>query len=291
MLSGVQVICFASSYAIALALELSRLMFRSTIRGILLLIFAGAGLLAHSAYLYYRAVQPGGIPLSSSQDWLLLAAWVLVVIYLYLLCARFKTPFGLVLLPLALALIGAAYWLADPHPYAREPASTIWGVIHSGSLLLATVAVLLGFAAGVTYLSQRWRLKHKRPSLGGLRLPSLEWLDRANSHATTLSVIMLGVGIVSGVILNSIRHSAQTDRLPWSDPVVLSTAVMFVWLLVAVVVAHLYKPIWRGRKVAYLTVASFVFLVIVLAMLLFLNARHGGANEQIQKLPASGASP
>ena len=29
MLSGVQIICFASSYAIALALEFSRLLFRS----------------------------------------------------------------------------------------------------------------------------------------------------------------------------------------------------------------------------------------------------------------------
>ena len=87
------------------------------------------------------------MPLSSNRDWYLLAAWVLAVVYLYLLCSRPRTPFGLVLLPLVLGLIGTAAWLAGPQPFAREPASKVWGVIHGTSLLLAIVAVLLGFAA------------------------------------------------------------------------------------------------------------------------------------------------
>ena len=95
MLSGVQIICFASSYAIALALEISRLLFRSTIRGMLLADFRGGGIAGpHRIFLYYRAVQPSGIPLSSNQDWYLLAAWVLAVIYLYLLCFRLRRRSG-----------------------------------------------------------------------------------------------------------------------------------------------------------------------------------------------------
>ena len=42
-LSGVSTICFAGSYAVALLLELSRLVFRSGVRGALMIGFAAAG--------------------------------------------------------------------------------------------------------------------------------------------------------------------------------------------------------------------------------------------------------
>ena len=77
MLSGVSIVCFASSYAVALGLEITRLFFRSGIRGILLIGFGAAGLLAHTIFLACRAASASGSPLSSMRDWYLLAAWVL----------------------------------------------------------------------------------------------------------------------------------------------------------------------------------------------------------------------
>ena len=62
MLSGVSTICFAASYAVALALEISRLLFRSGVRRVVMLGFAGAGLVAHTAFLYYRAVDASTKP-------------------------------------------------------------------------------------------------------------------------------------------------------------------------------------------------------------------------------------
>ena len=74
-----------------------------------------------------------GSPLSSEMDWYLLAAWLLVAVYLYLAYYHPKTPFGLFLLPLALGLIGVGAALADREPFAREPASRVWGIIHGTS--------------------------------------------------------------------------------------------------------------------------------------------------------------
>ena len=69
MLERIEVICFAASYTVALVLEISRLLFRSGVRGTVMLGFAGAGLVAHSVYLYYRlhyrALSANGSPLSS----------------------------------------------------------------------------------------------------------------------------------------------------------------------------------------------------------------------------------
>ena len=278
MLSRVEVICFATSYVVALVLEVSRLLFRSGVRGAVMLGFAGVGLLMHSAFLYYHALKTEDPPLSSPQDWFLLAAWVLVVVYLYLVYYHPRTAFGLFLLPLVLALVGTGA-LADPRPMARGPASTVWGIIHGVSFLVGTLSVFLGFVAGVMYFVQARRLKHKLPPGGGLRLPSLEWLQRANGRAIVISMLMLGAGVVSGMILNLIQDRSQTARLPWHDPVVLSTLLMFGWLVIAVLTGALYKPARQGRKVAYLTMVSFVFLVIALGVMWFLNTQHGGGDQ------------
>ena len=61
----------------------------------------------------------------------------------------------------------------------------------------------------------------------------------------------------------------------WTDPVVLSLAAMLVWLIAAEVFRLVYPAARRGRKVAYLTLASFVFLVIALASFTLLDNVHG----------------
>ena len=279
MLSGVSIICFAGSYTVALLLELTRLLFRSRVRWPLIVGFAAAGLFAHTVYLYYRAVAAVGAPLSSQRDWYLLAAWVLAAIYLYLTCYHSQASFGPFLLPLVLGLLGTARYFADSAPFSRQPASTAWGWIHGVSILLAVVAVLVGFATGLMYLHQAWRLKHKRPPLQGLRLPSLEWLHRANQRAIALAVAMFGVGLISGVILNEIRSPRPQGRLPWDDPIVLSTLVTFGWLLLSLIVTRFTKSVRQGPKVAYFTVVSFLILAIALSVGLFVRSQHGGSRQ------------
>ncbi len=142
--------------------------------------------------------------------------------------------------------------------------------------MLATVAVLVGFVAGLMYLGQVRHLKRKIVSTRGLRLPSLEWLQWANFRALVVAVLMLAVGILSGLVLNRINADDEAGRLAWNDPVVMSTWLMFFWLLAAVVLGALYRPARGGRKVAYLTLVSFVFLAIMLAAGLLMQSGHWG---------------
>jgi hypothetical protein len=282
MLSGVTILCFAASYAVAWLLEVSRLLLRSGARKFLSFGFVAAGLVAHTAFLYYHAVHEVEAPLSSEQDWYLVAAWVLAVLYLHLTILHPKVHFGLFVLPLVLALIGAARYLAKTEPLAREPASRIWGAIHGVSIMLAAVAVLMGFTAGLMYFVQKRRLKKKKAIDGGLRLPSLEWLQWANGRAIVASVFMLGLGVLAGMVLNLINASSQIQRVPWSDPVILSTWLMFFWLLAALIISSLHRPTRQGSKVAYLTLASFVFLAILLAVGLLANSRHWGRDGKVE---------
>ena len=54
---------------------------------------------------------------------------------------------------------------------------------------------------------------------------------------------------------------------------------MFAWLLLHVIIGAFYRPIRQGRKVAYLTLVSFIFLVFALVEM-FVSTKHGGAAEK-----------
>jgi ABC-type transport system involved in cytochrome c biogenesis permease subunit len=278
-LSRVSVVCFVASYATALLLGVLQLLLRRRGRGLWMLAATSAGLIAHTLYLVHRALTATGTPLSSPFDWDLLGAWGIVVVYVTLWFYQQSAALGLFLLPLALGLIGLSRF-ADRVPFAHSEAGQVWGAIHGIFNLLGLVAVFLGFTAGTLYLIQSYRLKHKLPPDQGLRLPSLEWLERVNSRAIVASVLTVGAGFVSGIILNAVLRYKKLDELPWSDPIVWRSALLFAWLLVAAIFSAVYRPARSGRKVAYLTVASFVFLAVSLGARVLLPSEHGREAER-----------
>jgi hypothetical protein len=165
-------------------------------------------------------------------------------------------------------------------------------MVHGVALLLGSVAVMLGFVAGLMYLAQSYRLKHKRPSQRGFKLPSLEWLHRVNKQSLFYSSLFVAVGLAAGVLLNATRGS-----FPWTDPVVATSSVLLLWLAVALLVEYCYKPAGQGRKVAYMTVATFIFLGLALGFVLYTKhvslSGQGAAGERAGQLGAAapGASP
>ena len=281
-LANISVTCFAASYLVAWLLEVSRLFFRSGVRGAVMIGFATAGLVAQTLYLAERAINGPQPPLSSSFDWCILAAWMLVFAYLYLTYYFPRAVIGLFVLPLVLGLVLAAALWASREPIASGSATRVWGAIHGVFLLLGTVAVMVGFVAGLMYLLQAYRLKHKLPPPARFRFPSLEWLEKVNSRVIFISTLMVGGGFLSGLIMKIVRDR-RADAMPWSDPVIWSAALMFAWLVAASLFAAVYRPARQGQKVAYLTIVSFVFLAFTLAMLLSSPTEHGAGKAAAAK--------
>ena len=156
--------------------------------------------------------------------------------------------------------------------------------MHGGSLLVGTVAVMLGFATGVMYLVQSYRLKHKLPPREGFKLPSLEWLQGANREALFVSTGFLALGLIAGIVLN-LTASRSGGGVDWWAPEVLSSAGLLVWLIAAMLFESFYKPARQGRKVAYLTLASFLFLGFVLVLVL--SSGHAIAHATPARPPAA----
>lgn len=277
----ITVTCFAASYGVALLIEAFNLVRQAGWRRVFAIGFATAGLAAHGIYLVVRGIGQEA-PWASPADWYLIASLVLATLYLagHLRAPRWAT--GPFLLPLVLVMIGASLG-ASNKPFSVQRASAFWGPAHGGLLMLATLAVIVGFLAGLMYLIQSWRLKQKLLSSNEFRLPSLELLEKTNASALAISTILVAGGFVSGLFLQRVK----TGSIDWASPVTLSLAAMLAWLLVAEAFRVLYPAARRGRKVAYLTLASFGFLVLVLVSVTAIDLKHADGPAP----PAAEASP
>jgi hypothetical protein len=274
--SRISVVCFAASYLVALACEASRLVFRSGVRGAVMVAFASAGLFAHTLFLLWRAVNTPAVPLSSAYDWYLLAAWVLAGGYLWLTASNPKTPFGLFMLPIVLGLIGAAQ-LSSREPFPQSPATQIWGTIHGSFNLAASVAVAIGAIAALMWLIQAGRLARKQAPAQGFRMPSLEKLSLTARRAGAIAAWTASAGFISGLVLNAVNlRRGLLETVPWNDPVVLRMGALVAWLVAAAIASRSVARRPDGaRTTAWLSLVSFAVLTGSILWGVLGPTRHG----------------
>jgi ABC-type uncharacterized transport system permease subunit len=262
-LARITVFCFAASYGSAFALELFRLLApRPSLRWAAIL-FAGAGLIAHSIYIL---VHP--LPLQTSFGSLIFLAWILAVFCVYGTVHHGGLAWSLFVLPVVLALLGLAAVFSDgSQPQSWEASWEIlslqgkdfWPIFHGLLMLLAAVGVSVAFVASVMYLVQTYRLKTKHAPGQGLRLWSLERLETMNRRAIYLSFPLLTCGLlVAGV---------ETLRLPQGaegleNVKVLSTVAL--WIVFAILLYLRHGTRARGRQLAYWTIAAFSLMLFAL---------------------------
>lgn len=276
ILRDISVTCFFTSYLCVLVLDLLRLLGRVPGRGLAVIVMMCVGLLTHVSYLLIRAGagesatgETGDIGrLATWTDWSLLVALGLAVCFFVFYLRRPDTVISFFFLPAILALIGLAVAMRDQPSFNRTEAVEVWRSIHALAMVIGTGAVFVGFLAGVMYLVQSWRLKLKRAG-SALRLPTLETLQRLNRRCLVLSTIAVGIGLIAGVVMNL----NSNGQIGWTDRGIVFSGILLVWLLAATIVEFSYEPARRGRKVAYLTLASFGFLV--LAMIGVMQSSHG----------------
>ncbi|MEM7453284.1 MAG: cytochrome c biogenesis protein CcsA [Planctomycetota bacterium] len=288
-LDGISITCFAASYLVALGLVVSRIFFRTSLRKYLVIGIMVAGLFAHTVYLMRHAgmeFSSGGVWTGNWSAWTLAAAWCVATACLWIVIRQPQSVVGLFLLPLVLLLVGIGTFLPG-ESFSASDSRSVWSMVHGLCLLLGTAAVVFGFAAGVMYLMQASRLKRKVGRSEWFRLPSLEWLQNASEKALVVSVALLGMGLASGLFINLAGNRIATETDPnavrvvaWSDPVVWTSGVLFLWLVAAMLFNRLYQPARQGRKVAYLVVASFLFLMLELGIVLW--SGHGATPDVSQ---------
>jgi hypothetical protein len=283
MVTGVSLTCFTLSYAIALGLELSRHAFKVRYRMGLVVGITAVGLLTQLLYLADLAfsqgtaqVAAGGaerdfvrLVLASWYDWYLIAAFGVAAIYFGLLLSRSDSMVGSFMLPIVLLLIGMSYLARNTAPFDHKTAVSLWVVIHGGSLLVGTMLLSLGFAIGLMFLLQAWRLKSHRVSTKWLRLPSLEYLETLGRWCLYTSAVAVLVGLASGVVINLQRNG----KVGWTEGGILFSGCLAGWLAFASAIQMRVRGPANGRWTAWLNLAS--FLALLLAIVFVIWTPHG----------------
>jgi ABC-type uncharacterized transport system permease subunit len=273
-LSGVSVTCFVACYVIALALELTRPVLRIPARSGVIACFTLAGIFAQAIYLGVLAQPQEGRPeaglFADWYSWSLLLAWAMAWAYLIMALRRPDTTLGYFLLPPVLVLIAFARFVDGWEPFNRQQAAGFWRSLHGLSMLIGTAVVLIGFLAGIMYLMQARRLKQKRRGSRGLKLPTLEWLQGLNRTSLFVSTFAVAFGTLAGFVMSLNINGS----IAWTSRGIVLPLILLIWLVAATGIEFFYRPARQGKKIAYLTLASFGFLV--LAMFGVFASSHGG---------------
>lgn len=260
---AMSVICFAGCYAAALVCEVVRFRHRSTTRRRISLGLTALGLVAHTMYLVFRGLYDDHrLPLTTLYESLVVLAWMLAVVYLYLTLGDHRSALGVFVLPVILALCVVAGLWPYQGPRADPPASPFWGLVHGAMLLAGACAVAVGTVAGAMFLVGSYRLKAKKAWTPGLFLPSLERLDRFNARAVAVAFPLLTLGLALGVLLTASGSADVGTPLDWLDAKILSTAV--TWLALGAIVLRPRTAALRGRRLAYMTLVVFALLLFSL---------------------------
>ena len=103
----ISLVCFFSSYLVAWLLELTQLSHASRLNRWAAIVFSAGGLIAQTAYLIVRSRRHDLPPLVGSvHDWLLVLAWLAVLLCLGLQLWNRQSAIGIFCLPVVLVLVG-----------------------------------------------------------------------------------------------------------------------------------------------------------------------------------------
>lgn len=267
LLSQISTSCFGASYLLAFGCELARLRWPSAALRWVALAWGGIGLFTHSVFLVVNHPNP-----AAAYGATLAVAWVLAVFCLYGSLHTPRRAWAVFVLPMVLGLVAVALFAVSPTDTtslvpAWATGDKLWGAVHGVLVLLAAVGVCVGCIASVMYLIQSDRLRRKLPPLGGMNLLSLERLEAMNRRAVNLAFPLLTVGLLLGLIL--LPWPQLGDN--WLNLKLLGTVGL--WAVFGVLLYLRYSAQASGRRLAWLTIAAFGLMLVVLL------AAHPFANE------------
>ncbi|MBK8481404.1 MAG: cytochrome c biogenesis protein CcsA [Proteobacteria bacterium] len=217
----------------------------------------GAGLVAQTLTTGALCLQ-GLHPLRDVAGALHLTAWLLVAAYLAMTLAWRIDVLGLLVGPLALALLSGSRLTPRGAPPPLGPQGlALLGKLHLTLVAFGVVAFALAGAVAAVYLLQDRALRHNR--LGPLyrRTPPLATLDHLGRVLIAAGFPVFTLALVSGVLwVVQLRptHGVRPEHL----------LAGVVWIVFAALLVARWTMSISARRAALLTVVGFAATVLVL---------------------------
>ena len=223
------------------------------------------GIIASLGVIIWHAAARGSwLPLEDNFDALLWLATLLALFVLYVQGTRRLGGIDWFVMPIVLLLLIASVFIG---PHTGRYVSDAWSWMHRITAYGGALAFAIAAASGAMYVLTSRRLRSKSPV--GPLFGSLERLEHLTMIAVTLGFALLTIGMITGGV-EIIGKNRQT-------PLAKIVLAAGVWVVYAIVLHAPINPSFRGRKVAFLSIAGFILMIGAIVTVLLLPASSGAA--------------
>jgi HemX protein len=222
-----------------------------TVRGRASLWFLGLAWVLLSWFLKVRGAEIKQCPLTNSPEVLVFVSWGLLGLYFGIGGTYRWSLLGMFTAPMVLSLLCLALLRPDPRPEQIVP-HEFWNELHKALSVLSFGAFALACVAGVMFVLQERKLKHRNAMSVFNRLPPLINLHKVLRRLVVLGLILLSGGMASAYLMPNpkVAHAL--------------TPVWGIWVLYVAILLHARLRGGSARREAWAAVWAFPIAVLTL---------------------------
>ena len=214
-------------------------------------------LLLHCFYFIYSGILEGRVPLTTAYRVISFLTLVITGTYVSVESKLETRSLGAIVFPFlftlhVISIFGSGIFRVDMDIFNTP----LFG-FHTISSVIGYSAFAYSMILGVMYLHLFGAIKKKKLDFIDERFPPLETLEKMNSLSQLGGFLLLTIGIATGVMMAQI----EWNKVPIFDPKIYLTTLIWLVYLISIIAKYLLK--WGGRRIAYMSVLGFCFLVVV----------------------------
>jgi ABC-type uncharacterized transport system permease subunit len=152
-------------------------------------------------------------------------------------------------------------WNISQNPLLNNPIY----IIHVTLTVLGYTGICISSLYALLYIILNRNIKHQKHGLIYEKFPPLNLLEKISIRSIRFGIVALGLGILIGHILTA---SVLNTYWPLDAKVIFSDIIWFGYFA-GYLIAQLNK--WRGRWMAYLSMAGFVVFILINILIVFIE--------------------
>lgn len=213
-------------------------------------------LVIHSLEIVSRHIVLKTIPLSTVHDSFGFLAFSILFVYLIIELTVKNRGSGLFILSLALIFELVATVNLSYTPETNELLSNPFFAVHASLSIMGYTAFSLSAIYALMYILQNHNLKKRNLGKMFHQLPAITYLEKMSMRSVTIGIVLLGLGILLGHFQ---ALKVMGDFWPNDIKVIVSDAVCLIYMVGYFIIK---KMNWRGERMAYFAIGSYLILII-----------------------------
>jgi HemX protein len=205
------------------------------------------------------------MPLLNKHDAMSFMAFSIVLVYFFIELTIKNKASGLFILGFAFIVDTISSLMYNEPNYINPLLTDPTFAVHASLTITGYTALSLSALYSLMYIIQYGNMKNRKFDIFYDQLPALSYLENMSIRAIAIGIGMLLVGVFLGHIQ---AHKVLSTYLP-TDFKVLVTDIILIVYFFAYVLSRIFK--WRGRYMAYLSLAGFLLIVVSGLLIIFLT--------------------